>query len=821
MTNDNNYKLRAVILAAVMVFSVIAMSGAAAGEIVRGNGNAQYDVNTEGEGQFNNVTDGAVIFQGEEDIVFRNNTDDDTVPPASFSRAAEAGGETLTVPVPQDQAVGQYSTPQNDFNVTVQTPRITTFDVNNNFTDVNGGTLTTDQTGATVDVVYNFEDSENITLTVEDESGQEVTQEFLRGGQLDTINGSSQDGDVTFNITPADSDEGEYTFTVEGDDDLDFGDASQSTTVTIVSDQKANLDLAEEEIVQGGNLDFTITNRQTGTFHLVRIDQSEFRNNIDVSDAENIFRNVDDTVQTGVINGTNVSASSIGDVDAAFAVVEMDDGFGGSVETQFLDDSTITVDLLPANATAADPYLENDRLTNASLSTVGDNLADAETDDDVDFTINEGEVSITNPSGAYVVGSDVDVAGDANEGIDDVAIYARDQGDYELVEIDNSRTIAVEGDNQFEEEDVQLSSSSGDFGNRLLSLPGNYRLGVIDAQDALNSSGTVQNTLTTSEFNGGVSSATSIVVTDTELDGNFTTYNGQIATEDEANAVDVQGVAPGKDTVSVIFVGPRGNTEENAISVDSDDTFDEEDLSIEALAEGTVSAHIISSGRDGEFGDNFANSVSEFNTEVDQNFSGTADQVRSQIVANSVDDTASDDLIVTETFRKADGLTTIESVTSPVETNGTIELQGQTNRVPDDNTITVEVLSQDDNVVTSTSTDTWGTDGVYSVSVELSSVEPGNYTVEVDDGENTDRATINVVEQVQETPEPTPEPTPTEEPTPTATPEPTPTATPEPTPTATPTPTPTSTPTGTPGFGIVVALVALVAAALLAVRRNN
>jgi PGF-CTERM protein len=103
----------------------------------------------------------------------------------------------------------------------------------------------------------------------------------------------------------------------------------------------------------------------------------------------------------------------------------------------------------------------------------------------------------------------------------------------------------------------------------------------------------------------------------------------------------------------------------------------------------------------------------------------------------------------------------------------------------------------------------------------LSSVEPGNYTVEVDDGDNTDRVSITVVEQVQETPEPTPEPTATEEPTPTATPEPT--ATEEPTPTATPEPTatPTSTPTGTPGFGIVVALIALVAAALLAVRRNN
>jgi major cell surface glycoprotein (TIGR04216 family) len=211
-------------------------------------------------------------------------------------------------------------------------------------------------------------------------------------------------------------------------------------------------------------------------------------------------------------------------------------------------------------------------------------------------------------------------------------------------------------------------------------------------------------------------------------------------------------------------------------------------------------------------------------TNITENFAAgtsTGDQVRSSILADTVDDTASDDLQVLETFRFADGLTTIETATSPVESNGTIEVRGQTNRQPDDNTIVAELLTQDDESVTLSSVDQWDTDGTYTVELELSGAEPGNYTLEVDDGDNTDRANIEVVEQVQETPEATPEPTPTEEPTPTATPEPTPTATPEPTPTATPTPTPTSTPTGTPGFGIVVALIALVAAALLAVRRNN
>ncbi|MEF8869283.1 MAG: BGTF surface domain-containing protein, partial [Haloarculaceae archaeon] len=68
--------------------------------------------------------------------------------------------------------------------------------------------------------------------------------------------------------------------------------------------------------------------------------------------------------------------------------------------------------------------------------------------------------------------------------------------------------------------------------------------------------------------------------------------------------------------------------------------------------------------------------------------------------------------------------------------------------------------------------------------------------------------------------EPTPTPTATPEPTATATPEPTATATPEPTATEPSTPEPTTTGDGA-GFGVIVALIALIGAALLAVRRNE
>jgi surface glycoprotein (TIGR04207 family)/PGF-CTERM protein len=115
-------------------------------------------------------------------------------------------------------------------------------------------------------------------------------------------------------------------------------------------------------------------------------------------------------------------------------------------------------------------------------------------------------------------------------------------------------------------------------------------------------------------------------------------------------------------------------------------------------------------------------------------------------------------------------------------------------------------------------------DGTYSATFDFSEQNVGDdYDIEVnaqifDDGPEEESGTVvEAVATDTATPEPdtdTPEPdTDTPEPD-TDTPEPD-TDTPEPD-----TDTPTSTPTSTPGFGVVVALTALLAAALLAVRRE-
>jgi len=117
---------------------------------------------------------------------------------------------------------------------------------------------------------------------------------------------------------------------------------------------------------------------------------------------------------------------------------------------------------------------------------------------------------------------------------------------------------------------------------------------------------------------------------------------------------------------------------------------------------------------------------------------------------------------------------------------------------------------------------TVASDGTFTFTTDLSDASTGD-TFSVTGAEGMLSADGNVVESTTEataTPEPTETATATPEPTETATPEPTETDAPDETDEPTETPEDDTTTTTTPGFGVAVALVALLAAALLAGRRE-
>jgi PGF-CTERM protein len=141
-------------------------------------------------------------------------------------------------------------------------------------------------------------------------------------------------------------------------------------------------------------------------------------------------------------------------------------------------------------------------------------------------------------------------------------------------------------------------------------------------------------------------------------------------------------------------------------------------------------------------------------------------------------------------------------------------------------TVRLRSVSGAENPFVMSETVTVAEDGSIDANFDLADVAVGtNLTVAVSASPSLDGETEwdgVVVEQTEETPTPTPtdDGTPTDgTPTDDGTPTPTPTATPTPTDDGSPTPTDETT-TTTPGFGAVVALVALIGAALLALRRD-
>jgi major cell surface glycoprotein (TIGR04216 family) len=820
-----------------VTFTVNDASGPGGATRAGPGGSGSFDT-ADGEGV---VYDGATVYQGEEDINFAG-----TLSQTLTGVSGDAEGQVLEPPIPQDQTVGRYSTDGQSGSpgVTVQTPRVTSFDVNNvNGEDIAGGSVGKINADLTVVADYNYNNAEDLEITVEEEGGLDITD--------DVVNQSTDNaaGEVFYSVDLTEQDAGTYTISVAGSDDLDFGQASQSTTVEVTSQDNVGIEVGSDTVTQGDNVQFDVTGGIAGDLHLVQISSNDFREDRSTDDYASIFRNVADVEERGVVDDSDnyfergeAGGVAADDVTAAYAIVEIDDGDGlgtGSIDTTNLDTVSVTVDVSD-NLTAADASNVG---TSGSItpSVVG---TDAESTDDVDFDVEEGDVTLDSPGQTYVVGSEVDVNGTAPEGMDNVAIYVRDEGDFEHVEIDGDAVLSVDADGTFEETDVRISQSADNFdgeGNQILSLPGSYRIGVIDASDAnIETSGSGSNgngpdgELTTQEFNQGTSSQRSIRVIGTSLDAQFPSLiRGQIAEPD--NDVTVNGSAPGSSEVLFIVVGPRGNTFTQQVSVDSDQTFEEEDIALSGISKGAVSLHVYSVGRDDRVGDGDLpgqpSTLNGFENYVANNLSSqslTGDQVRSSILSETVEDSASDDQLVNQNARLVDAQSNIVNVyqsgneasgINPVAAGETLVLEGRTNLQPDDNTITVE-LGNEDTTVGLASTEEWGSNGEFMIEIDTADAATGTYTLEVDDGENTVTEEVELVESIS-----TPTPTPTEaDDTPTATDSPTPTATASPTPTEMPdteTASPTPTEGGGPGFGAVVALVALLAAALLATRRDN
>ncbi|MFB6131593.1 MAG: hypothetical protein ABEJ28_12320 [Salinigranum sp.] len=252
----------------------------------------------------------------------------------------------------------------------------------------------------------------------------------------------------------------------------------------------------------------------------------------------------------------------------------------------------------------------------------------------------------------------------------------------------------------------------------------------------------------------------------------FRDVGGQVATED--GQVTVRGTAAGADDVLVVLIDRRGRIASKILSVDDNDTFDEDvDLVTPGgtpLSEGLIAAAVFSPGRDGVVGDGSIAGFARADLAAldestrrkarqqigNRTVTRTQRQVLELFYEESINDSGSDDLALVDAFTYTDGRTSIETVVPrsagnrtgihPVRAGETMVVRGLTNRRPDDNTITVEAVDgPTPEAVDFGATDEWGTDGVWSVALDTGGVEPGTYVLESDDGDDTDRVEVRIL----------------------------------------------------------------------------
>jgi surface glycoprotein (TIGR04207 family) len=184
--NTNTKQLRAVILAALMVLSVVAGTMALTGLAAADN----RDQASGPDADLNNTS--YVVFQGEAlraDQIL-NNTDATVV--EDYINSDDVELRLVDGEIPEDQPTGKYKIDgeASDFDVTVRTPSINDIAVNNeNGQDVaGGGTLLNNDSGVEIVVDYDFRFAENITTSLESEVGGttiDVTDRLITNTSVD------------------------------------------------------------------------------------------------------------------------------------------------------------------------------------------------------------------------------------------------------------------------------------------------------------------------------------------------------------------------------------------------------------------------------------------------------------------------------------------------------------------------------------------------------------------------------------------------------------------------------------------------------------
>jgi major cell surface glycoprotein (TIGR04216 family) len=646
--------------------------------------------------------------------------------------------------------------------------------------NITGGAVPGSIGTITVQVEFNFAEAEDASVFVDDEDGLDVTR------QLTDRNRISRSGGTVVLRNVDDLDTGRYTVVVEGSDDLDFVTTRAGVGLR---DEAQSISVDESDVTKGEEVVATVAGTP-GEFGLVRIASGDLDSLAPTDEnAARVF------AATGDVE-TRRGTTTLGVTDDAYvgAVVDLgDDGVARvRIDTAFLDATTVDVEFVEL----AEPTTDATNLRDGF---------DADADATTELDIGEREIQLSTPPSVVRIGEEFTLTGVAPES-DDVKAYAR---------IDGEWVPLRDGDGDLAEDDVD---SRGRFSievdsGREISLPDSYRVAVVadpvaGGTDYLGST----QSLSTGQF-GDFDTTASTTIRTVEGDLRSTLSSSSIAA-DTGDEVVLSGTAFGQgDSVRVYLVGPRGQflTADGAFGAETvrvrDNRFEEEYDAFQQR--GSYTFFVVGQGRDGEY-------ASDIGFGGEPLRRGLTPQQAVEIIRDEYSGAGVDDRVVELTLTAQGPSLSVDDFTENGQVRQeAVTVSGTSNR-QDGTVVFVEVFDEDDELVVSTEATVDGAANRWETSLDLSDLETGTYSLRASDDETAAQLAFEVVSEVT-TPTETPmeTPVPTESPTPSATP------TESPTPSATPTESPTTTPTEFPGFGVVLTVVAILAVALLGIRRRG
>ncbi len=580
--------------------------------------------------------------------------------------------------------------------------------------------------GSTITVTYTIQTGES-DATYRLDGSVETRSEKTEYSDTTIIVGSggntelTSDGKVSWKLDVTEIETDSLFISVSGADDLTDQEATASTDVAI---RYNTVSLSPKTIrpARGQNLELSIKNGSYGSTHTLIISDDDLRSTLARDEYNNVFRNVGTTRTIGFItqSGERVTGATTPGTDpvAVFAEVRVDpdNGVGtAQVRTRALADEA-TIELSDTN--------------DLDSSTIGRSA------DSVDISIIDNSAKLTAPN-TYTTRSETTIRGDITSGIDSVVMYVREGSQFKQVDLDGKRDgdvagISVSGDSFSRE----LTLSDGDGpGNTLLSVPGTYQVALRSQSSLSERYNGVPATLSVPEILSKNTSIQTLTVQNTSITLDKPGLDGSIAAT--ASTVTVEGTVDGRESALIVATGDRGSIE--TVQVDGPN-FSDVAIPINNFANGIVTVHAISTGRDGEIGDGEfdENRITTLTSspldEFAQYLTSVADagatgkQVRTVLRSESDLDVASDDPVVMRELLVTDPTITINSPAGNQPLTGnTTQVRGTTN-IPSGNTRIEVALRKRGTVTTDAYVRKWN-EASWNTTVSIPDNASGTYTL--------------------------------------------------------------------------------------------